>query len=105
MMKGNEGTTPRILAVGTATPAERFTQTEVLRWAGYTDPVRRGFFLRSGIEHRYLFLDRETFAPNETFDQLNARFERGSLELGCRAIQACLEQQRITPQQIDFLVT
>ena len=105
MMKGNEGTTPRILAVGTATPRERFTQAEVLQWAGYPDPLRRGFFLRSGIQYRHLFLDRQTFTPNETFDQLNARFERGSLELGCQAIQACLDQRGITPQQIDFLVT
>ncbi len=105
MMRDRVETTPRILAVGTATPRERFTQAEILRWTGYTDPLRRGFFLRSGIKHRRLFLDRETFTPDETVDQLNARFERGSLELGCQAILACLEQGRVVPQEIDFLAT
>ncbi len=104
-MRNREETTPRILAVGTATPEERFTQTEILKWTGYTDALRQGFFLKSGIEHRHLFLDRETFTPDETVDQLNARFERGSLELGCRAILACLEQKGFSPQEIDFLVT
>ncbi|MFQ5847589.1 MAG: type III polyketide synthase [Candidatus Methylomirabilales bacterium] len=104
-MRGREETIPRILAVGTATPAERIPQAEILRWTGYTDSLRQGFFLRSGIEHRSLFLDRETFAPDETVDQLNARFERGSLELGRRAILACLDQAGVTPQEIDFLVT
>lgn len=98
-------TTPRILAVGTATPAERFTQADVLPWSGYTDSLRQGFFRNSDIKYRYLFLDRKTFVPNETVDQLNARFERGSLELGCRAIQACLERGGLTPRDIDFLVT
>jgi alkylresorcinol/alkylpyrone synthase len=103
MMK--KETTPRILAVGTATPADRFTQGEVLPWSGYSDSLRRGFFLNSEIKYRYLFLDRETFVPDETVDQLNARFERGSVELGCRAILACLEQRGLAPQDIDFLVT
>ncbi|MFQ5804336.1 MAG: type III polyketide synthase [Candidatus Methylomirabilales bacterium] len=104
-MRNREETTPRILAVGTATPEERFTQAEILKWTGYTDALRQGFFLKSGIEHRHLFLDRETFAPDETVDQLHARFERGSLELGCRAILACLEQRGFSAQEIDFLVT
>lgn len=97
--------TPKILAVGTATPEERFTQAELLPWTGYTDSRRQGFFLNSEITHRYLFLDRKTFVPDETVDELNARFERGSVELGCRAILACLAQRGITPQEIDFLVT
>ena len=32
--------TPRISAVGTATPRDRFTQAEVLPWSGYTDSHR-----------------------------------------------------------------
>ncbi len=98
-------TIPRILAVGTATPKERFSQADILQWTGYSDSLRRGFFLKSGIRHRHLFVDGETFAPTETVHQLNARFERGSIELGCGAILACLEQTGVTPQEIDFLVT
>jgi hypothetical protein len=72
--------TPRISAVGTATPRDRFTRAEVLPWSGYTDSLRQGFFLNSEIKHRYLFLDGESFVPNENVDHLNARFEAGSLE-------------------------
>ena len=36
--------TPRIAAVATATPTQRFTQTELLEIFGYEDPQRRGFF-------------------------------------------------------------
>ena len=104
-MKGSKETIPRILAVGTALPKERFTQSECLRWVGYTDSLRRGFFLHSGIKHRYLYLDPRTFTPDETIDQLDARFARGSLEIGSRAILTCLDKGGITPQEIDFLVT
>lgn len=105
MMREKEHITPRILAVGTAIPKGRFTQAEILELTGYADSLRHGFFLNSEIMHRHLYLDRETFVPDETVDQLNARFERGSIELGCGAILACLEQARIAPQEIDFLVT
>ncbi|MFQ5656111.1 MAG: type III polyketide synthase [Candidatus Methylomirabilales bacterium] len=104
-MKGSGETIPRIQAVGTALPKERFTQSECLQWVGYTDSRRRGFFQRSGIKHRYLYLDGATFSADETIDQLDARFARGSLELGCRAILACLDQRGISPQDVDFIVT
>ena len=104
-MRRREETIPRIVGVGTALPTPRFTQDEILRWTGYADPVRQGFFLRSGIRHRHLYLDRESFTPDETVDQLNTRFEQGSLDLGCRAIRACLGPQGLGPRQIDFLAT
>ena len=58
--------TPRILTVGTANPPNRFTQAEVLTLAGYPDERRRGFFLHSGIEGRYLAIERGAFAPTES---------------------------------------
>ena len=57
---------PRIAAVATATPAERFTQAELLRMAGYDDARRRGFFEASDIAGRHLFIDRATFRPDES---------------------------------------
>ena len=54
---------PRINAVATAIPAHRFTQDELLALAGYTDEQRRGFFGRSDIEARHLYIDPERFAP------------------------------------------
>ena len=104
-MRSREGVTPRIVAVGTATPEGCFTQSEILEMAGYQDPLRRGFFFNSEIEERHLYLDRATFTPHETVDQLNTRFSQGSLELGCQAIQACLDQAGLSPPEIDFLAT
>ena len=96
---------PRILTVATATPPHRFTQPEVLALAGYTDERRRGFFLNSGIEGRYLAIDRETFSPTESLDQLQARFRKTSVDLGVRALTAALTQAGRECRDLDFLAT
>jgi len=96
---------PRILAVGTANPPNRFTQAEALALAGYTDERRRGFFLNSGIEGRYLAIDRNGFRPNETVDELQARFRKTSVELGCQALLRALARADRSPRDLDFLAT
>jgi alkylresorcinol/alkylpyrone synthase len=95
----------KIVAVATATPAERFTQAELLALAGYADPQRQGFFNRSDIEGRYLYIDRETFRPNESVDEVNARFRRGALELGEAAARRVLERAGWDAADVDFLAT
>jgi 3,5-dihydroxyphenylacetyl-CoA synthase len=97
--------TPRILAVGTAVPASRFAQADLLAVAGYPDPLRRNFFLHSEIEGRHLFVDPERPRTDETVDELAARFREGSLSLGSQAIRACLEQADVNVAAIDFLAT
>ena len=96
---------PRILAVGTANPPNRFTQAEALELAGYTDERRRGFFLNSGIEGRYLAIERNSFRPTESLDDLHARFRKTSVDLGCRALLAALSRAGRRPQDLDFLAT
>lgn len=96
---------PRIVAVSTANPVNRFSQEEILALAGYTDDRRRGFFLHSGIEGRYLAIDRAGFAPTETLDDLQARFREASVDLGRRALLAALKEAGRQPQEIDFLAT
>ena len=98
-------TMPRILAVGTANPPNRFTQAEALALAGYTDERRRGFFLNSGIEGRYLAIDKNGFRPTETVDELQARFRKTSVELGCQALLRALAQAGHSPRDLDFLAT
>jgi predicted naringenin-chalcone synthase len=97
--------TPRILSVATAHPPERFTQEEVLAMSPYTDERRRGFFLHSGVEGRYLAIDRETFRPEETIDELAARFKKSAIDMGCRALSEALSGAGIGPRDLDFLVT
>lgn len=96
---------PRIAAVATATPKHRFSQEALLALAGYVDERRRGFFSASDIEGRHLYIDPETFTPNESVDELNARFQRGAVELGEAAARAALARAGWEPRDLDFLVT
>ncbi len=63
---------PRIRAVGTAVPERSFGQEALLAIFGYDDPVRRSFFLRSGIERRHFFVDATQPRLDEDVDQLAA---------------------------------
>lgn len=96
---------PRIAAVATATPTQRFTQAQLLRLAGYADERRRGFFEASDIAGRHLYIDPEHFRPDESVDELNERFRRGALELGERAARVALEQAGWVAEQLDFIAT
>ena len=96
---------PRIAAAATATPAQRFTQAELLAMAGYQDdaPPR----LLRGERHR-----RPTptstarrFRPDESVDELSDRFRRGALELGEAALRSALDRAGWRPEDVDFLAT
>ncbi|MBI1846252.1 MAG: hypothetical protein HYR86_04685 [Candidatus Rokubacteria bacterium] len=96
---------PRIAAVATATPPHRFSQDWVLGQAGYLDAQRRGFFERSEIEGRYLWMDPERFTPDETVDDLAARFREGALALSRQAAERALARARWAATDVDFLAT
>jgi predicted naringenin-chalcone synthase len=96
---------PTIVALGTANPTTQFSQEELLALSSYTDERRRSFFLHSGIERRHMYLDKATFRPTETTDELSARFRKGSVEIGCLAIQRALDQAGCSAQEIDFIAT
>jgi predicted naringenin-chalcone synthase len=96
---------PKIAAVATATPAHRFTQAELCALAGYTDGQRRGFFERSGIDGRYLYLDPGQFTPDESLDELQSRFERGAVELAERAARDVIARAGWHASDVHFLAT
>src|SRR5882762_8635083 len=97
--------TPRIAAVATAVPPYRYTQAQILALAGYADERRRGFFAASDIEGRHLWIDPARFTPNETVDELNARFCEGALALAESAARATLARAGWTPEDLDFIAT
>jgi len=98
-------TDPRVLAIGTANPPHRFTQEEVYRLAGYQNRRILDIFLNSDIDYRHLYIDPENFNRDETSDQLNARFLRGAMEIGCLATCRCLNAAGLSPRDVDlFLV-
>ena len=96
---------PRIVAVATATPPHRFDQATLLRIAGYHDTLRAGFFRHSQIDGRHLYLDPETFTPNESVDQLAERFQRGAIDLGAQAVRRVVEGAGWELSDVDFLAT
>jgi alkylresorcinol/alkylpyrone synthase len=96
---------PRVAAVATATPPHRLTQEALLRLAGYTDARRRAFFTSSEIVGRHLYIDPESFKPNESVDELNARFRAGALELAESAARQALAGAGWAPCDVDFVAT
>ena len=96
---------PKIAAVATATPPWRYDQATVLRMSGYDDPRRMGFFSNSLIETRHLYMDPETFTPDESVDQLNDRWRRGAVEVGKAAVARAIERADWQRGDVDFLAT
>jgi alkylresorcinol/alkylpyrone synthase/polyketide synthase Type III len=98
-------TAPAIASVATATPPHRFDQAALLRLAGYADGQRRGFFANSDIDGRHLYLDPATFTPDETVDELQARFRRGAIALGAEAVRRAVAGAGWSLGDVDFLAT
>jgi alkylresorcinol/alkylpyrone synthase len=97
--------TPRIVAVATAVPPHRFAQSELLAMAGYADERRRGFFAASDIAGRHLWIDPARFHPDESVDELDARFREGALALAESAARAVLARAGWQPDDVDFVAT
>jgi predicted naringenin-chalcone synthase len=97
--------TPRIVAVETAVPPHRFTQPELLAMAGYADDRRRGFFAASDIAGRHLWIDPARFRPDESVDELNARFREGALALAESAARAAIARAGWHADDVDFVAT
>jgi len=95
---------PRITAVATANPPNRFTQEEVLRLAGYTHPLAREIFLNSDIEHRHLYIDSKTARPGEDLDTLHQRYREGARLIGRQAAERCLAQAGLTAAEVDCIL-
>ena len=95
---------PRIAAVATANPPNRFTQEEVLNLIGYTRPIAREIFLNSDIDYRYLYVDPETARPGEDLDTLHRRYTEGAVLIGRQAAERCLERAGLTPADVDCIL-
>jgi predicted naringenin-chalcone synthase len=96
--------TPRIVASATAVPPYRWDQAALLRLSGY-EGQRAGFFSNSAIDGRYLYIDPETFTPDETVDQLGDRYRRGAIEIGAEAVRRVVGRAGWSAGDIDFLAT
>jgi len=96
---------PRILGIGTANPALRFTQEEAYRLAGYESQRILEIFLNSDIDTRHFYVDLANINRHETPDELNQRYLRGAMEIGAQAITHCLDAAGLALRDVDLLVT
>ena len=96
---------PRILAIGTANPPERYRQEDILARYRVEDPRLRSLFTSSHIRTRHLYLPPPgpDGGPHETQGQLLAKHLRGALEIGPQALARCLEGAGLRPQDVDYL--
>lgn len=100
---------PRILGIGTANPSQRYSQREIYDFAAqhvetYRNPRIEHIFMTSDIEYRHLAFDMTTLDPNETADDMHARFAEHSVTISKEAIQRCLDDAEMIAQDIDYIV-
>ncbi len=97
---------PRILAVGTANPPDRYSQAELLARFKVDEPKIVSLFSSSHILSRHLYLPpgRPEGGPEpESQADLLKKHRRGAIAVAPGAITACLEQVGLTPKDIDYL--
>jgi predicted naringenin-chalcone synthase len=95
-----------IAGVGTATPPTSYSQPEILELFGVRDRRVRSLFLSSAIERRHLTLPPlgEDGLPRvEAQGELLAKHRTSAIDIGSRAIYACLDHAYATTADIVYL--
>jgi predicted naringenin-chalcone synthase len=92
----------RILAIGKANPPLRLTQEQSFRMAGYRSERILKIFQNCDIDYRHFHLEGG-LNRFENSDQLNQRYLRGAMRIGCQAIRAALDSSGVPQSEIDLL--
>ncbi len=100
---------PRIAGIGRATPSFRYSQREIYDLSRkfvpmYRNPRIEQIFMNSDIDFRHLSFDAGTFSPDETSDDLHARFGEHAPVLAREAAIRCFEEAGVGPGDVDFIV-
>ncbi|MET8867808.1 3,5-dihydroxyphenylacetyl-CoA synthase DpgA [Nonomuraea sp. NPDC004580] len=96
----------RIAGVGTAVPATSYTQRELLDLLHVTSPKVRSLFLNSAIERRHLVLPpagTDGERRPEAQGELLAKHKRNALDMGGRAVRACLDDAGFRLDDVAYL--
>ena len=96
----------KIIGVGTATPPDSYSQSELLDIFRVSDPRVRGVFLNSAIDRRHLVLP--PLGPDgtrlmETEGQLLAKHREQGVAMGARALRACLKEAGADLDDVGYL--
>lgn len=97
---------PRIVAIGTAVPPQRYSQEALAELFALADPRIHRLFRNSHIKYRHLILPARgpDGMPEESVEALNQKHRNGCLEVGGAAIERALGARGLAPGDIDFLV-
>lgn len=96
----------RVAGVGTAVSATSYAQTELLEILGIADPRIRSIFLNSAIERRFLTLPPEGADGRrgaEPQGDLLEKHKKIAVDMGCRALEACLKSAGATLSDLRHL--
>ncbi|WP_431926104.1 3,5-dihydroxyphenylacetyl-CoA synthase DpgA [Micromonospora wenchangensis] len=97
---------PKIISVGTAVPTHSYSQQDVLDMYAITDPRIRSVFRNSAIERRHLTLPPELpdgTRATETQGELLRKHRVSGIDMGVRAVLACLKDSEYELDDIDYL--
>lgn len=96
----------RFAGVGTAVSATSYSQTEVLELLDISDPKIQSIFLNSAIDRRFLTLPPENPAGgrvSEPQGDLLDKHKKIAVDMGCRALEACLKSAGATLSDLRHL--
>jgi polyketide synthase Type III len=105
-LTGPAGPAPRIAGVGTAVAGEPYSQEEVLDTFRITDSKVRSVFLNSAIQRRHLTLPAlgdDGIRVQETQAELLGKHKALAVDMGARAIDACLKDIGATLADVRHL--
>ncbi|MGV7219813.1 type III polyketide synthase [Bradyrhizobium sp. UFLA05-112] len=101
----------RILAVGTALPPFRLSQSEAKRLAGRhfrskTDTLGKYLtvFDHTLVDERFVCVTPEWFLSEHRIGETNEAYLAWAKELACEATARCLERADVKPEEVDRIV-
>ena len=102
---------PKIVAVGTAVPPYKLTQTEIRKFvqAHFSDsplPIERllEVFANAAIDERYFSVPIEWYDQQQSFESKNEVYIDSCNQLGVKCATECLTRAGVTAQDIDFII-
>jgi 3,5-dihydroxyphenylacetyl-CoA synthase len=96
----------RVAGVGTAVSATSYSQPELLEILDIEDPKIRSIFLNSAIDRRFLTLPPEGSdgrRVSEPQGDLLDKHKKIAVDMGCRALEACLKSAGSTLSDLRHL--
>ncbi|MFB7341141.1 3,5-dihydroxyphenylacetyl-CoA synthase DpgA [Streptomyces hydrogenans] len=103
---GGHSPVPSIRSVGTAVAGCGYSQSDLLDHFAVTDPKIVRLFHASGIRRRFLTLPERGSGGSPSVEspgRLRAKHQRVALDMGGRALRACLDRAGLGVRQVGYL--